>query len=296
MGAEHEGLEGGPGERNQPSGGEALAEAQVRPRVRLEVFEGPLDLLLHLIKKHELDITDIPIAAITEQYLAYLDLMRELNLDIAGEFLVMAATLLLIKSQTLLPEEARTDEEDEGEDLRADLVRRLLEYERYREAAAALAERPLLFRDVFARDPAWDPELVGVEELPWLRVSLWELLEALRRVLARAREVPLQEVSRERVSVRDRVRFVLDRLSGAGRLDFEELFPQRATRLEIIVTFLAILELARLRAVRIVQEAPWGPIAVRLEVEDPSAVRFEELDEYEACDAGGSNDGGRERT
>ena len=121
-------------------------------RVKLDVFEGPLDLLLHLIKKNEVEIVDIPIATITEQYLAYLDMMRELNLDIAGEFLVMAATLTLIKSRMLLPP-SEDEEDDEEADPRAELVQQLLEYQRYREAALALAERPLLHRDVFVREP-----------------------------------------------------------------------------------------------------------------------------------------------
>src|SRR5215468_5241088 len=153
-------------------------------RVRLDLFEGPLDLLLHLIKTNEVDVKDIPVAAITEQYLAHLDLMRELNLDIASEYLVMAATLTLIKSRLLLP--TPDAEEDEEADPRADLVRQLMEYQRYREAAAALAERPFLRRDVFAREASAD----GVPPDPnaglAVRVTLYELMQALRGVLARA--------------------------------------------------------------------------------------------------------------
>src|SRR5512135_2949259 len=156
-------------------------------RVKLDVFEGPLDLLLHLIKRNEVEIVDIPIAGITEQYLAYLEMMRELNLDIAGEFLVMAATLTLIKSRMLLPP-SEGDEEEEEADPRADLVRQLLDYQRYREAALELSERPLLHRDVFVREPFMDVDEVPEAVEPGrLKVTVWELLEAFRAVLKRAR-------------------------------------------------------------------------------------------------------------
>src|SRR5262245_37783007 len=150
-------------------------------RVRLDLFEGPLDLLLHLIKRNEVDVTDIPVAQITEQYLGYLDLMRELNLDVASEYLVMAATLTLLKSRLLLP--APPGEDDEEADPRADLVRQLLEYQRYREASAALAERPWLRRDVFAREPNAEGLPPDPNEKPAVKVTLFELLEAFRAVL-----------------------------------------------------------------------------------------------------------------
>src|SRR5579862_4660608 len=145
-------------------------------RVRLDLFDGPLDLLLHLIKKNEVDVTDIPIATITEQYLGYLDLLRELRLDVAGEYLVMAATLTLLKSRLLLPSPTAEDEEDP--DPRADLVRQLLEYQRYREAAATLADRPLLRREVFIRIPNAEglPSNAGAARV--LTVTAWELMEA----------------------------------------------------------------------------------------------------------------------
>ena len=260
---------------------EAEPEApRLRPLVKLDVFEGPLDLLLHLIKKNEVEISDIPIATITEQYLAYVDLMRDLNLDLAGEFLVMAATLTLIKSRMLLPLDAAGDEEEE-EDPRADLVRQLLEYQRYREAAATLAERPQLERDVFAREPAWDgDEALAAEPAP-LKVSVWELMEAFRRMLERSRPASVHEVKLEQVSLRDRVRFVLARLAVSRSLDFESLFPEDATRLEFIVTFLAILELARVRAIRAYQEERFGPIVISLAAEDPDSVSLDLVDEYE---------------
>lgn len=249
------------------------------PRVKLDVFEGPLDLLLHLIKKNEVEVADIPIATITAQYLEYVDLMRHLNLDVAGEFLVMAATLMLIKSRMLLPDDSAAEEEDE-EDPRADLVRQLLEYQRYRDAAAVLADRSQLHRDVFAREPVWDGEAPVSVEPGLLRASMWELLDAYRRVLERARPASVHEVMLERVSLRDRVRLVLARLGAAGRLDFESLFPETATRLELIVTFLAVLELVRLRAIRAYQMNRFGPIVLSLVVDDPDSVVVDLLDEY----------------
>jgi segregation and condensation protein A len=249
-------------------------------RVKLEVFEGPLDLLLHLIKKSEVEITDIPIAAVTEQYLAYLDMLHALNLDVAGEFLVMAATLMLIKSRMLLPP-AEGEAEEEEQDPRADLVRQLLEYQRYREAALALSERPLLHRDVFVREAALDlPEEETASQPPRLQVTVWELLEALRAVLQRARPEAVHEVVTERVSLRDRARALLDTLRGARCLDFEALFDEDASRLEIIVTFLALLELMKMGAVRATQEIGRGRIVIELVVENIEAVSFGALDEY----------------
>jgi segregation and condensation protein A len=277
LGVAEDDIEGGGGAPETDAGGEATA----LPRVRLEVFEGPLDLLLHLIKKNELEITDIPIASITAEYLAYVELMQDLNLDLAGEFLVMASTLTLIKSRMLLPDDAAGDEELE-EDPRADLVRQLLEYQRYREAAAELGERPRLQRDVFAREPSLEGAEGVQGEPPPIRVSVWDLIEAYRRVLERARPASVHEVQLERVSLRERVEFVLARLGVARRLDFELLFPEEATRLEIIVTFLAVLELMKMRAVQAFQDEQFGGIVLALAVEDVSEVEMDLLDEYES--------------
>jgi segregation and condensation protein A len=250
-------------------------------RVKLDVFEGPLDLLLHLIKKNEVEVVDIPIATITEQYLAYLELMRELNLDIAGEFLVMAATLTLIKSRMLLPP-SEGDEEEEEADPRANLVRQLLEYQRYREAALELSERPLLHRDVFAREPVLEiAEGVDSVEPPRLQVSVWELLEALRAVIKRMRPDSVHEVVTDRVSLRDRVRALLHALGVARTLDFESLFEDDTNRLEIVVTFLALLELMKMGAVRATQAERYGRIVIELAVADISAVSLEGVDEYD---------------
>jgi segregation and condensation protein A len=262
-------------------------------RVKLPVFEGPLDLLLHLIKKNEVEIVDIPVATITEQYLAYLEMMRELNLDIAGEFLVMAATLTLIKSRMLLPPSEDGEEEEEA-DPRADLVRQLLDYQRYREAALALSERPLLHRDVFAREPLMDVEdAEGAGEPPRLKVTVWELLEAFRAVLKRARPEAVHEIVAEQLSLRDRVRTLLQALSVARSIEFDSLFEEDVSRAEIIVTFLALLELMRMGAIRATQEEHCGRIVIDLAVSDITTVSLEGVDEYEtsAVVEGGAEDG-----
>lgn len=257
--------------------GSTSAEA---PRVKLEVFEGPLDLLLHLIKKNEVEITDIPIATITAEYLAYVEMMQDLNLDLAGEFLVMASTLMLIKSRMLLPDDPAGDEELE-DDPRADLVRQLLEYQRYREVAADLGERPQLNRDVFTREPSLDNDDGAAPEDPGILISIWDLIEAYRRVLERARPASVHEVHLERVSLKERVEFVLARLSATRRIDFEALFPEEATKLEVIVTFLAVLELMKMHAIQAYQGEQFGSIVIALAVEDASEVRFDLVDEYE---------------
>lgn len=255
-------------------------------RIKLDVFEGPLDLLLHLVKKNEVAVTDVPTAEITEQYLAYLDLMEELQLDIAGEYLVMAATLLLIKSRMLLPV-SEDDGEEEELDPRANLVRQLLEYQRYREAALELSERPLLHRDVFAR-PALDSEAdelaVAAEDSEALRIraSVWDLFAAFRRVLDRTRPAePVEQVERERVSLRDCARRLLETLRTARCLDFESLFEEGASRLVVVVTFLALLELIRLQAISATQDEPFGRIVIELRVTDPDTVAFDAIEEYE---------------
>src|SRR5215813_396199 len=175
-------------------------------RVKLDVFEGPLDLLLHLVKKEEVDLSNIPITKITDQYMGYLELFQQLDLDIAGEYLVMAATLLHLKSRLLLPVED-VPEEDEGEDPRAELVRQLLEYQRFKEAADMLHRRDLLERDVFARDPARDEH--ETEQDVVYDVVLGDLLDALQDVLKRAAPEVVHEVILEHVSLREQLCFVL---------------------------------------------------------------------------------------
>jgi segregation and condensation protein A len=231
----------------------------VTTRVQLEIFEGPLDLLLHLIKKNEVSITDIPIATITEQYLETLEVMQAFNLDGAGEFLVMAATLIHIKSRMLLPMADDEDDEEEGTDPREELVRRLLEYQRFKDAADQLERREVLTRDVFVRSVA------PAEEVPALGfrdVSVFELLTALKRVLDRLPKDVVHEVMLEKITVREKMTLLLDHLRAQGKILFESLFAEVTTRMEVVVTFLAMLELVKVRAIRIFQEEATGSIQI----------------------------------
>jgi segregation and condensation protein A len=231
----------------------------VTTRVQLEIFEGPLDLLLHLIKRNEVSITDIPIATITEQYLATLEVMQTFNLDVAGEFLVMAATLIHIKSRMLLPMADDEEDEEEGTDPRQELVRRLLEYQRYKDVADQLERRELLTRDVFVRSAA------PAEEIPapgFREVSVFELLTALKRVLDRLPKDVVHEVMLEKITVREKMTLLLDQLRTQGKILFESLFAEVTIRMEVIVTFLAMLELVKVRAIRIFQEEATGPIHI----------------------------------
>lgn len=240
--------------------------------VKIPVFEGPLDLLLHLIRSNEVDVSDIPIATISEQYLQYLEIMRTLDIDLAAEYLVMAATLAYIKSRMLLPSEGG-DEED-GEDPRAELARRLAEYALYKDAGEDLGRRPVLGRDVFPGAPDRDDLL---DREPVLSVDLFELLEALRRVLERVPEGAEvhHEVTLERVTLQDRMVYVMDRLGsapGATLLFQDLLLDAPITRHRVVITFLSILELSKMQAVRIFQNAdergrPFGPVRVRLAIE-----------------------------
>lgn len=227
-------------------------------RVKLDVFEGPLDLLLHLIQKNQVDIYDIPIAEITQQYLDVLNLMKTLNLDIAGEFLVMAATLTHIKSKMLLPAPSEGEEEEEGEDPRKELVNRLLEYERFKEAARSLEDQDILERDVFTRKLIED----GQEEE--LELSLFELIEALQQILRRSSHGLIHEITLERISIEEKITDILDRLSSCGgEVEFKSLFEEETTKEVIILTFLAILELMKMRMVKVYQRQAFHPIKIR---------------------------------
>lgn len=250
-------------------------------QVQLEIFEGPLDLLLHLIKKNEVSITDIPIATITEQYLATLELMETLNLDVAGEFLVMASTLVHIKSRMLLPAGADEPDEEEGTDPREELVRRLLEYQRYKDAAAELEQREMLSRDVFVRSPSTDEEAAprGFRE-----ISVFELLGALKRVIDRLPKDSVHEVTLERITVREKMTLLLDRLRRQGRVLFEALFDDTKSRMEIVVTFLAMLELVKVRAIRIYQEEMAGPILIEAAADMDEAAAGAVIDEESGDD------------
>ena len=250
-------------------------------RVQIEEFEGPLDLLLHLIKKNELDIYNIPIAAITRQYLEYMELLKELNLDIAGEFLVMAATLLQIKSRMLLPV-TQDEEEAEAEDPRAELVRRLLEYQRYRDASHQLSSRNLLGRDVFARkfDSPELAELVPNEEPA--DVELFDLIEAFQRVLARVSVETFHNVVTDGISIADRISEVLSLLHELKTISFDALFSDGMTRDLLVVTFLSILELCKLKLIKITQVESLGAIWLTSSSQDDDvitdAVKAEDLE------------------
>ncbi len=230
-------------------------------KVKLDVFEGPLDLLLYLIKKNEFDIFDIPIAVITEQYLEYIKLMKALNLDVAGEFLVMAATLMQIKSKMLLPS-GDEEEEQEQEDPRAELVRRLLEYQQYKEAASQLQEREMLERDVFARKFVPEELKVQIETETLIEVSAYDLIEAFREVLKEVPEDLTHEITLDKLSVTEKIHQLLDMLTGTKSLTFQSLFPSVSSKSELIITFLAVLELIRLKLIRAYQGKPFGVIRI----------------------------------
>jgi segregation and condensation protein A len=249
---------GGDVKAGEPPAGDGSATGI---RVRLEVFEGPLDLLLHLVRQERLDIHDIPIARITEQYLAYLDVMKALDLDVAGEFLVMAATLLYIKSRSLLPvHDDEAEGEEDPETLRAELSRRLVEYERMKEAAARLGERPLLGRDVFVRD--FLGEEIPEGEVLLAELSLADLISAFKDVLERIPDREAVEVFADRLPMADAIAFLLDRVREEGAIRFDRLVEEFTTRHEIISFFLGILELIRLRTVRAYQATPMGLITI----------------------------------
>lgn len=235
--------------------------------IQLDNFSGPLDLLLHLIKTNEMDIYDIPMVDITEQYLTIIEQMKQLDLDLAGEFLLMAATLIHIKSRLLLPVSAEV--EDEEEDPRAELVRRLLEYQRYKQAAESLSGIPLLNRDVFA------PQFVPVEFIDEtdadISVGVYQLAEAFHRLLRDAPVEVFHEVIREQLSVAERIQTVLQRLSLDQRVALRDFFVVKPSRLELVVTFLATLELVKMRMIKVEQVSEFGEIWLSLAVTEPVA-------------------------
>ena len=239
-------------------------------RVELENFEGPLDLLLHLIQQHELDIMDIPIAFITERYVAYVMLMRELNIDVASEYLVMAATLTHIKSKMLLP--SVPDDQEDGDlepegDPRQELVRRLLEYQKYKDAAEKLGARDVFGRDVYARGMS-APEIEG--PAPLADIPMFRLLDAFQSVLDRVQKSLDHEIELDRLSITERINELVDHLKGIRRCKFEDLFEGQRTRADMIITFLALLEMTRLRMMRLTQETPLAPIEIESCLEDDS--------------------------
>lgn len=225
--------------------------------VILDAFEGPLDLLLYLIRKQNLDILDIPVARITEQYMEYVELMQAVKLDLAAEYLVMAAMLAEIKSRMLLP---REEEEEDEEDPRAALVRRLQEYERFREAAFELDERPRVGRDVFVAF-AKHVEEVPEEQMP--QVDLDELAKAFRRVMEHAEHLKSLNITREVLSVRERMTHILNKLQTRDFVRFESLFESGEGRMGLVVTFVAILELVKDEMIMVVQHEAFASMHIR---------------------------------
>ncbi|PYM00970.1 MAG: chromosome segregation protein ScpA [Verrucomicrobia bacterium] len=231
-------------------------------KVKLEIFEGPLDLLLYLIKRDELDIYDISIERITRQYLEYLQAFKELNIDVAGEFIVMAANLLYIKSRSLLPVDQQPPEEEaEEDDPRWELIRQLIEYKKFKEAAAQLHDRAVEQENIFVRGEISTSE--SVRPLLLGEVGIFQLINAFQNVIKRveARE-ELQQIFGENYTVSDKIEVILARVSEGGALKFSELFAEMASRVEIVVTFLALLELIRLKQVRAMQPGQFGEIEI----------------------------------
>jgi len=230
-------------------------------KVKLDVFEGPLDLLLYLIKRDEVDIYDISIERITKQYLGYMEAFQVLNIELAGEFIVMAANLLYIKSRTLLPVDQQMAEEDaEEDDPRWELIRQLIEYKKFKEAAARLRDIEALQENLFPRVPVV-PDL-AVENLLVEEVGIFDLIHAFQKILKRLdqKTEDLREIFEENFTVSEKIDYLLKVTSSGVSMRFEELFADVASRAEIVVTFLAMLELIRLKQLRVRQESQCGEI------------------------------------
>ncbi len=234
--------------------------------VKVPVFEGPLDLLLHLIKQNKIDIYDIPISLITSQYLEYIEFMKELNIEIASDFLVMAATLIYIKSRMLLPPD-ETIETSEQEDPRAGLVQRLLEYQAYKEASATLREREDIWTNAFSRILPDNNEFVMEPELYLFEVNLYDLMGALKNIITKIPPETIR-ITRETLTVKDRISMILEKMELEHTLRFDRLFENDVTRVRIIVTFLALLELLKLGLARAYQDGEFGTIWIMKQSEN----------------------------
>ena len=218
-------------------------------KIKLEIFEGPLDLLLYLVKKDHLNIYDIPIATVTEQYLKYLNLMQLLDLNIAGEFLVMAATLMQIKSKMLLPAEESAGIEEEEADPRQELVKRLLEYEKFKEIAESLRKRESDQREVFKRPKAEIDKGALNERKVYFEASIFDLINAFSQALKDVPKEVFYEVIKDEFTIEEKIHQILHNLLEVETLKLSDLFNKAKNKLEIIVTFLAILELARMKEI-----------------------------------------------
>ena len=224
------------------------------------IFEGPMDLLVHLIKKNEVDIQDIPIALITDQYLEYIQWMESMNIDFAGDFLFMAATLTQIKSKTLLPVHEGIGDEDEDEDPRDEITRPLIEYLQMKAAAEQLSGRNLLGKNIFTRLPGNPVQYPGPAENEFIRVGLFELIDSFQRVLEKMPGENSVDFTADRISVKDRISEIIDILSDKTSVSFVALFSEKPEKSDVVVTFLAVLELVRLHLVKIVQHVQTGTI------------------------------------
>ncbi len=230
-------------------------------QIKLEIFEGPMDLLLHLIKKHELDIYSIPIALITQQYLEYIELMKSLDMEVAGEFLVMASTLTHIKSRMLLPPPENPDDDEDGVDPRAELIRRLLEYKSFKEAAGSLEDKEEAWSHVYTRAPEAKPDLPADDEPLLFDFHLFDLLAALKEVMARMPDAKF-EITAEAVSITEKISQILSRLEASDSVLFADLFEGSTSKVHVIGTFLALLELIKTRIVKAVQIEQFGAIRI----------------------------------
>ena len=230
--------------------------------VKLDNFEGPLDLLVHLIRRHEIDIYDIPIVLIAEQYLEYLELMQELDLDVAGEFLLMAATLIQIKSRMLVPRSETAAEGEDAGDPRDVLVQRLIEHQKYKAAAELLHERETVRSAQWMRPDSRVADIAGQPIEREIEVDLFSLLQAFQAVVARARERQPLALPAEIVSIEQRIRQLLARLSETEACGFEDLFEGDRSRSDLVTTFLALLEMVRLKLIRLFQSGAFAPIRV----------------------------------
>ena len=230
-------------------------------QIKLEIFEGPMDLLLHLIKKHELDIYSIPIALITQQYLDYLDLMKSLDMEIAGDFLVMASTLTHIKSRMMLPPLENPEDEDDGIDPQAELIRRLLEYKSFKEAAVSLEGKEETWSQVYTRQSEAAPDIPAEDEPLLFDFHLFDLLAALKDVMARVPDASF-EITAEAVSITEKISQILARLESVDSLLFTDLFENTTSKAQVIGTFLALLELIKTRAIKAFQIEQFGAIRI----------------------------------
>ena len=234
-------------------------------KVQFEVFEGPLDLLLYLVKKEEVDIYEVNLTKIATQFIEYIDLMRQLDLEVAGEFLVMASTLMYIKSRELLPvdQQAQTEGDDEAEDPRWELIRQLVEYKKFKDAAAHLQEREADQENIFPRLPA-KPEFVSATPPSRPEISLFDLISAVSDVLKRFQQKEsARDIFEDKWTVSEKIELLRRTIAARPALKFSDLFEQTTSRAEVVVTFLALLELIRLRQIVVVQPAPFSEIEIR---------------------------------